>query len=118
MNNRAPAPLTMANTCYSYVDNDRVVHVASVHRYDAEKKTMVTVASAGGLSAEANALEDDEGRVDHAQVAAAVLKLFPKPRSRATAFVAIENPAAAVALLPAASISARRASASSAAGPP
>jgi sulfide dehydrogenase [flavocytochrome c] flavoprotein chain len=57
MNGRTPAPLTMANTCYSYVDKDRVVHVASVHRYDAEKKTMVTVPGAGGLSAEANALE-------------------------------------------------------------
>jgi FAD/FMN-containing dehydrogenase len=32
-------------------------------------------------------------------ITAAVLKLFPKPRSRATAFVAVENPAAAVALL-------------------
>jgi sulfide dehydrogenase [flavocytochrome c] flavoprotein chain len=57
MNGRAPAPLTMANTCYSYVDSERVVHVASVHRYDEEKKTMVTVAGSGGLSAEANVLE-------------------------------------------------------------
>jgi sulfide dehydrogenase [flavocytochrome c] flavoprotein chain len=57
MNGRSPAPLTMANTCYSFVDADRVVHVASVHRYDAEKKTMVTVPGSGGLSAEANALE-------------------------------------------------------------
>ncbi|HEX7559507.1 MAG TPA: FAD-binding oxidoreductase, partial [Usitatibacter sp.] len=32
-------------------------------------------------------------------ITAAVLKLFPKPRSRATAFVAIADPAAAVALL-------------------
>ena len=32
-------------------------------------------------------------------ITAAVLKLFPKPRSRATAIVAIDNPAAAVALL-------------------
>jgi FAD/FMN-containing dehydrogenase len=32
-------------------------------------------------------------------ITAAVLKLFPKPRSRATAFVAVENPSAAVALL-------------------
>ena len=47
----------MANTCYSYVDNKNVVHVASVHRYDAEKKTMVTVAGAGGLSKEPNLLE-------------------------------------------------------------
>ncbi len=57
MNGRPPAPLTMANTCYSFVDATRVVHVSSVHRYDAEKKTMVTVAGSGGLSAEANALE-------------------------------------------------------------
>jgi sulfide dehydrogenase [flavocytochrome c] flavoprotein chain len=57
MNGRTPAPLTMANTCYSFVDAERVVHVSSVHRYDAEKKTMVTVTGSGGLSAEANALE-------------------------------------------------------------
>lgn len=55
---RAPiADPMMANTCYSYVDDKLVVHVASVHRYDAEKKTMVTVQGAGGLSKEPNALE-------------------------------------------------------------
>ncbi|HEY4998818.1 MAG TPA: FAD-binding oxidoreductase [Usitatibacter sp.] len=32
-------------------------------------------------------------------ITAAVMKLFPKPRSRATAFVAVRDPAAAVALL-------------------
>jgi len=32
-------------------------------------------------------------------ITAAVVKLFPKPRSQATAFVAVESPAAAVALL-------------------
>ncbi|MGZ5040113.1 MAG: FAD-binding oxidoreductase [Usitatibacter sp.] len=32
-------------------------------------------------------------------ITAAVMKLFPKPRSRATAFVAVKDPAAAVALL-------------------
>jgi FAD/FMN-containing dehydrogenase len=32
-------------------------------------------------------------------ITAAVLKLFPKPRSRATAFAAVDSPAAAVALL-------------------
>jgi hypothetical protein len=31
--------------------------VASVHRYDAEKKTMLTVPGSGGLSQAANALE-------------------------------------------------------------
>ncbi len=46
-----------ANTCYSFVTATDVVHVASVHRYDAEKKTMLTVPGSGGLSAQANALE-------------------------------------------------------------
>ncbi len=57
MNGRAPQPITMANTCYSFVDADNVVHVASVHRYDPGKKTMVTVDGAGGLSSAANQLE-------------------------------------------------------------
>jgi hypothetical protein len=34
-----------------------VVHVASVHAYDAEKKTMLTVPGSGGVSSEASALE-------------------------------------------------------------
>jgi sulfide dehydrogenase [flavocytochrome c] flavoprotein chain len=45
------------NTCYSFVSPDEVVHVSSVHRYDAEKKTMLTVAGAGGVSGAASALE-------------------------------------------------------------
>jgi sulfide dehydrogenase [flavocytochrome c] flavoprotein subunit len=45
------------NTCYSFVSEEDVVHVASVHRYDPEKKTMVTVAGSGGLSSAANELE-------------------------------------------------------------
>ena len=45
------------NTCYSFISSDEVVHVASVHRYDAEKKTMLTVPGSGGLSQAANALE-------------------------------------------------------------
>jgi sulfide dehydrogenase [flavocytochrome c] flavoprotein chain len=57
MNGRAPIAPMMANTCYSFIDNSNVVHVASVHRYVAEKKTMEVVAGAGGLSSEANALE-------------------------------------------------------------
>jgi sulfide dehydrogenase [flavocytochrome c] flavoprotein subunit len=47
----------VANTCYSFIDDKNVVHVSSVHRYDAAQKTMVTVAGAGGLSPEQNALE-------------------------------------------------------------
>ena len=45
------------NTCYSFVSAEDVVHVASVHRYDAEKKTMLTVPGSGGVSAAANELE-------------------------------------------------------------
>lgn len=45
------------NTCYSFVSAEEVVHVASVHRYDAAQKTMLTVPGSGGLSGAANALE-------------------------------------------------------------
>ena len=45
------------NTCYSFVSSSDVVHVASVHRYDAEKKTMVTVQGSGGVSPAASELE-------------------------------------------------------------
>jgi len=51
-----PSPV-YNNTCYSFVSAKEVVHVASVHRYDAEKKTMLTVPGSGGLSAAANELE-------------------------------------------------------------
>jgi NADPH-dependent 2,4-dienoyl-CoA reductase/sulfur reductase-like enzyme len=45
------------NTCYSFVSDRDVVHVASVHRYDAAHKTMVAVAGAGGVSPVASELE-------------------------------------------------------------
>ena len=45
------------NTCYSFVSDTDVVHVASVHRYDAAQRTMVTVPGSGGLSTAANELE-------------------------------------------------------------
>jgi len=51
-----PEPM-MANTCYSFVDPGHVIHVASVHHYDAAKKTLVVVPGAAGISAERNALE-------------------------------------------------------------
>ena len=47
----------MANTCYSFVDASHVIHVASVHKYDAEKKTMLVVPGSGGVSAERSELE-------------------------------------------------------------
>ena len=57
MNGRAPQPPVMANTCYSFVDDGSVIHVASVHRYDAAQKTIVAVPGAGGVSAAPSALE-------------------------------------------------------------
>ena len=50
------APVVM-NTCYSFVDPKNVVHVASVHQYNAEQKTFLPVKGAGGLSPAANQLE-------------------------------------------------------------
>ena len=47
---RRPEPPTMVNTCYSFVDDHRAIHVSSVHRYDEGKKTLVPVTGAGGVS--------------------------------------------------------------------
>ena len=51
-----PQPMMM-NTCYSFVDGRNVMHVASVHTYDAAQKTMVAVKGAGGVSDKASELE-------------------------------------------------------------
>ena len=51
-----PAPV-VNNTCYSFVDDHRVVHVASVHEYYAPEKTYRVVASSGGLSTGPSELE-------------------------------------------------------------
>jgi NADH dehydrogenase FAD-containing subunit len=51
-----PAPM-LTNTCYSFVDSQRVIHVASVHEYVAAEKTFKPVHGAGGLSAAPNELE-------------------------------------------------------------
>lgn len=55
---KAPPQMPIfANTCYSFVTPRDVVHVASVHRYDNDKKTMLTVPGSGGVSTEASDLE-------------------------------------------------------------
>jgi sulfite dehydrogenase len=51
-----PSP-TLVNTCYSYVSPQKVVHIASVHKYDEAERTMKVVPGASGLSASANELE-------------------------------------------------------------
>jgi sulfite dehydrogenase len=52
----SPTPVVM-NTCYSFVDAKNVIHVASIHQYDAATKTVQPVKGAGGVSAARNELE-------------------------------------------------------------
>jgi len=40
----------IANACYSYIDDRRAAHVASVHAYDAQANTMTVVPGTGGAS--------------------------------------------------------------------
>ncbi len=47
----------LTNTCYSFVSDKDVIHVASVHAYVAEKKTMEIVTGSSGVSTAANELE-------------------------------------------------------------
>ena len=51
-----PAPM-LSNACYSFVDARRVVHIVSVHAWDAAQQTYLTVPGSGGLSAEPNEAE-------------------------------------------------------------
>ena len=55
-----PAPM-LTNTCYSFISDKEAVHIASVHKYDAAQKTMMTVPGSGGLSRAPNALEGTYG---------------------------------------------------------
>ncbi|MGY2489788.1 FCSD flavin-binding domain-containing protein [Cupriavidus sp. CP313] len=60
LSGRAPDPQPLYNnTCYSFTSDREAVHVASVHRYDAAQKTMLTVPGSGGLSEAPNQLEGD-----------------------------------------------------------
>jgi sulfide dehydrogenase [flavocytochrome c] flavoprotein chain len=51
-----PRPM-LTNTCYSFVGDELVIHVASVHAFDAAERTFKTVAGSGGVSAERSAAE-------------------------------------------------------------
>jgi len=54
------APM-LTNTCYSFVDAQRAIHVASVHEYVAAERTFKSVAGSGGLSSAPNELEGSYG---------------------------------------------------------
>ena len=51
-----PAPV-LNNTCYSMITDRDSIHVCSVHQYDGEKKTLLPVPGAGGLSPAMSAAE-------------------------------------------------------------
>jgi sulfide dehydrogenase [flavocytochrome c] flavoprotein subunit len=51
-----PQPV-LTNSCYSFVNDKLVVHVASVHQYVAAEKTFKAVAGSGGVSSAPNEME-------------------------------------------------------------
>jgi sulfite dehydrogenase len=58
MSGRTPNPApVMTNTCYSYVSDNEVIHVASVHQWDSGQATIVPVKGSGGVSPARNELE-------------------------------------------------------------
>ncbi len=62
LSGQAPDPQpVLSNACYSFLTADQAVHVCSVHRYDTEKKTLLPVPEAGGLSAAMSRREGDDG---------------------------------------------------------
>ncbi|MES2324978.1 MAG: FCSD flavin-binding domain-containing protein [Pseudomonadota bacterium] len=62
LNGRTPeATPILSNTCYSFVSDKEVIHVASVHAYDAAQKTLIVVPGSGGVSAAPSELEGEYG---------------------------------------------------------
>lgn len=59
MSNRTPDPAPVfANTCYSFVSDKEAMHVATVYRYDPNKKIMIA-AEGGGVSLKPSVQEGD-----------------------------------------------------------
>jgi sulfide dehydrogenase [flavocytochrome c] flavoprotein chain len=58
LNNRAPNPSpVLTNTCYSFVSDTEVIHVASVHQWNDKDKTVTIVPGGSGVSAARSELE-------------------------------------------------------------
>ena len=52
LNGEAPNPNpVLTNTCYSFVSDTEVIHVASVHQWNEKEKTVTIVPGSGGVSA-------------------------------------------------------------------
>lgn len=74
----APDPHPMlTNVCMSWVDDDQVIHVASVHEYVAEKRTYLPVPGSGGVSAERSQLEARHAQAWARNIWADSLSAFP-----------------------------------------
>ena len=54
---REPAAPVMNNTCYSFVSDKEVIHVASVHQWDAAQSTILPVKGSGGVSSARSEME-------------------------------------------------------------
>ena len=62
LNGQAPNPEPkIVNTCYSFVSGSEVIHVASVHTWNATENTLTTVPGSGGVSAARSELEGKTG---------------------------------------------------------
>lgn len=62
LNDQQPNPSpVMNNTCYSFVSDREVIHVASVHQWDAGQNTLLPVKGAGGVSSARSELEGAYG---------------------------------------------------------
>ncbi|MGQ0656361.1 MAG: NAD(P)/FAD-dependent oxidoreductase [Betaproteobacteria bacterium] len=48
---RAPQPVKIINTCYSFVSEKEAIRVSSVHEWDATQGTLIGVKGSGGVSA-------------------------------------------------------------------
>jgi sulfide dehydrogenase [flavocytochrome c] flavoprotein chain len=51
LNGRAPQPVKIINTCYSFVSQKEGIRVSLVHEWDAGQGTLVAVKGSGGVSA-------------------------------------------------------------------
>jgi sulfite dehydrogenase len=56
---RAPEPLKIINTCYSFVSEKEAIRVSSVHEWEPGQGTLVAVKGSGGVS---SARSEDEGK--------------------------------------------------------
>ena len=73
MSSRAPDPSPVfANTCYSFVSDNEAMHVATVYRYDPNKKIMIA-AEGGGVSPKPSVQEGDYAQVWAANIWSDVL---------------------------------------------